>query len=155
MTTKLLMALKRLFQENKRIWNCRALQNFFVIDHLGRIAGCHIHNFAGSVFDLPKTWNSEKFNLLRKTYNDCTQCGYCMPCPQKIPISFILELYNDACMYDAHADSRWMYKVFIKPEYRADQCTQCKECEEKCPQVIVVREWLPKEHARFTDAQDQ
>jgi MoaA/NifB/PqqE/SkfB family radical SAM enzyme len=76
MTTKLLKALKHLFLENKRIWNCRALQNFFVIDHLGRIAGCHNHNFAGSVFDLPKTWNSEKFNLLRETYNDCTQCGY-------------------------------------------------------------------------------
>src|SRR3972149_7072033 len=57
-TTKLLKALRRLFLESKRTWNCRALQNFFVIDHLGRIAGCHGHNFAGSVFDLQKKWNS-------------------------------------------------------------------------------------------------
>lgn len=81
-----------------------------------------------------------------KTKVNCTQCGYCMPCPQKIPISFILELYNDACMYDAHADSRWMYKVFIKPEFRADQCTQCKECEEKCPQKIPIAEVLEQAH---------
>jgi MoaA/NifB/PqqE/SkfB family radical SAM enzyme len=76
MTTQLLKALRILFLEGKRTWNCRALQNFFVIDHLGRIAGCHNHNFIASVFDLPKIWNSEKFNLLRKTYSRCTQCAY-------------------------------------------------------------------------------
>src|SRR4030043_444421 len=76
MTVKLLKALRNLFLESKRTWNCRALQNFFVIDHLGRVAGCHNHNFAASVFDLPKIWNSEKFNLLRKTYSECTQCAY-------------------------------------------------------------------------------
>jgi len=75
-TTKLLQALRTLFLEDKRIWKCRALQNFLVLDHLGRIAGCHNHKFAGSVFDLPKIWHSEKFNLLRKTYNECTQCAY-------------------------------------------------------------------------------
>jgi MoaA/NifB/PqqE/SkfB family radical SAM enzyme len=76
MTTKLLKALRSLYQEDKRTWNCRALENFLVIDHLGRIAGCHSHNFAGSVFDLPKIWSSKEFNSLRKTYNTCTQCTY-------------------------------------------------------------------------------
>jgi MoaA/NifB/PqqE/SkfB family radical SAM enzyme len=76
MTNKLLEALRTLFLEGKRTWNCRALQNFFVIDHLGRISGCHNHDFIASVFDLPKMWNSEKFNLLRKTYSRCTQCAY-------------------------------------------------------------------------------
>jgi MoaA/NifB/PqqE/SkfB family radical SAM enzyme len=75
-TTKLLKALRTLFLEGERTWNCRALQNFLVIDHLGRIAGCHNHNFVGSVFDLPEIWRSKKFDLLRKTYNECTQCAY-------------------------------------------------------------------------------
>jgi MoaA/NifB/PqqE/SkfB family radical SAM enzyme len=75
-TTQLLKALRHLYLEGERTWNCRALQNFLVIDHLGRIAGCHSHNFAGSVFDLPKIWNSEKFDSLRQTYNECTQCAY-------------------------------------------------------------------------------
>ena len=75
-TTKLLKALRNLYSEDKRTWNCRALQSFLVIDHLGRIAGCHVHNFAGSVFDLRKTWKSEKFNSLRKTYHKCAQCTY-------------------------------------------------------------------------------
>ncbi|MCJ7634377.1 radical SAM protein, partial [Candidatus Bathyarchaeota archaeon] len=62
-TTRLLNALRSLYLEGKRTWNCRALQNFLVVDHLGRIAGCHSHNFAASVFDLPKIWKSEEFNL--------------------------------------------------------------------------------------------
>ena len=76
MTTKLLKALRTLYLEDRRSWNCRALQNFFVIDHRGRIAGCHIHNSAASVFDLPKIWNSQEFKSLRKTYRECTQCTY-------------------------------------------------------------------------------
>ena len=76
MTNKLLKVLRTLFSEGKRTWKCQALQNFLVIDHLGRIAGCHSHNFAGSVFDLPKLWKSEKFDLLRQTYNECDQCAY-------------------------------------------------------------------------------
>jgi len=76
MTTRLLKTLRSLYLEGKRTWNCRALQNFFVIDHLGRIAGCHSHTFAASVFDLPKTWDSEEFDLLRRTYRKCTQCTY-------------------------------------------------------------------------------
>ncbi|MEJ5327576.1 MAG: radical SAM protein [Candidatus Bathyarchaeia archaeon] len=76
MTDELLKALRALFSEGKRNWSCRALRNFLVVDHLGRIAGCHIHNFAGSVFDLPKLWNSEKFNMLREIYSKCTQCSY-------------------------------------------------------------------------------
>jgi MoaA/NifB/PqqE/SkfB family radical SAM enzyme len=76
MTTKLLKAMKSLFDENRRTWSCRALQNFFIIDHLGRIGGCHSHNFAGSIYDLPKTWDSKEFDVLRKTYRQCTQCTY-------------------------------------------------------------------------------
>jgi MoaA/NifB/PqqE/SkfB family radical SAM enzyme len=76
MTTKLLKTLRRFYSEDKRTWNCCALQNFFVIDQLGRIAGCHSHNFAASVFDLPEIWDSEQFNSLRRTYSRCTQCTY-------------------------------------------------------------------------------
>jgi MoaA/NifB/PqqE/SkfB family radical SAM enzyme len=76
MTNKLLKTLRSLYAEEKRTWNCQALRNFFVIDHSGRIAGCHVHNFAGSIFDLPKTWKSDQFSNLRETYHTCQQCTY-------------------------------------------------------------------------------
>jgi predicted aldo/keto reductase-like oxidoreductase len=81
-----------------------------------------------------------------KTAVNCTMCGYCLPCKQGIPISFILELYNDVHMYGALENSQWMYDVFIKPENRADQCISCGECEEKCPQKIPIAEHLAKAH---------
>jgi len=77
MTDKLLEALRGLYEEDiKRTWKCQALNNFLVIDHMGRIAGCHSHNFAASIFDLPKKWKSPEFKSLRKTYNECTKCNY-------------------------------------------------------------------------------
>jgi MoaA/NifB/PqqE/SkfB family radical SAM enzyme len=77
MTTKLLKALRGIYEEDsRRTWKCQALSNFLVVDHLGRVAGCHSHNFAGSIFDLPKKWKSKEFKELRETYHECTQCNY-------------------------------------------------------------------------------
>ncbi len=43
---------------------------------MGRIAGCHSHDFVGSVFDLPKLWKSQEFKDLRIGYHECAQCNY-------------------------------------------------------------------------------
>jgi len=76
MTTQILEAVKNLYLTGKRTWKCRALQNFFVVDHLGRVAGCHVHEPVVTIFDLPKVWNSTEFETLRKTYSQCSQCTY-------------------------------------------------------------------------------
>jgi MoaA/NifB/PqqE/SkfB family radical SAM enzyme len=75
-TNKMLKTLKSLYTEEKRDWNCKALQSFLVVDPLGRIAGCHNHTIVDSIFDLPKNWKSEKYNNLRKQYKTCTKCTY-------------------------------------------------------------------------------
>jgi MoaA/NifB/PqqE/SkfB family radical SAM enzyme len=75
-TAKILRAVERLFLDGERTWKCRALQNFFVIDHLGRVAGCHLRSPVASIFDLPKVWNSSQFCALRKAYRECTGCIY-------------------------------------------------------------------------------
>ena len=93
-----------------------------------------------------KLYDKAKKFYHSRTKVNCSQCGYCQPCEQKIPISFILDLYNDACMYDATEDSSWAYRVFIKPENKGDQCIECGECEEKCPQKIPITELLKEAH---------
>ncbi len=75
-TTKVLEAVKHLYLNNKRIWRCRALQNFFVINHRGEVAGCHLHEPVASIFELPSLWRSKKFEALRKKYNECERCTY-------------------------------------------------------------------------------
>ncbi|MEM3696646.1 MAG: radical SAM protein [Candidatus Bathyarchaeia archaeon] len=75
-TTKTLKAVKNLYWNGNRTWKCRALQNFFIIDHIGRVAGCHLNKPVASIFDLPKVWNSEEFNVLRNIYSECSRCIY-------------------------------------------------------------------------------
>jgi MoaA/NifB/PqqE/SkfB family radical SAM enzyme len=76
MTAQTLKAVKHLFLDGRRTWKCHALQNFFMIDHKGRVAGCHLRSPVASIFDLPKVWNSTKFKELRKKYRECTGCIY-------------------------------------------------------------------------------
>lgn len=75
-TTKTLTALKRFFLDGQRTWKCGALQSFFIVDHQGRVAGCHCREPLASVFDLPDVWNSPRFEGLRKEYNECERCAY-------------------------------------------------------------------------------
>lgn len=75
-TTKTLNTIKRLYLDGKRLWKCRALQNFFMIDHLGRVAGCHLRKPVASIFNLLEVWNSENFDALRKIYRKCDRCIY-------------------------------------------------------------------------------
>jgi MoaA/NifB/PqqE/SkfB family radical SAM enzyme len=75
-TNKTLEAVKTLYLENKRTWKCHALQNFLMIDNLGRVSGCHLNGPIASIEDLPNLWNSKKFEDLRKAYNTCSRCTY-------------------------------------------------------------------------------
>jgi predicted aldo/keto reductase-like oxidoreductase len=79
----------------------------------------------------------------------CTSCGYCMPCPYGVEIPRILELHNDAIMYNDPRAARGLYRGLrgLKEEQRADQCTECGECVEACPQDIPIPEWLKRAHA--------
>jgi uncharacterized protein len=73
----------------------------------------------------------------------CTRCNYCMPCPSGVNIPHNLGMYNTAVMYDRLGQSREWYKG-TKAEERASACTDCDQCESKCPQKIVVSDWMPR-----------
>ena len=81
----------------------------------------------------------------------CTQCEYCLPCPNGVKIPTIFEMYNDAAAYDAWGHARWAYNNPLKPEARADQCIECGECEEACPQNIRIIEWLATAHEKLAE----
>jgi len=93
------------------------------------------------------------YDKIRKAYNSlspvpCTGCRYCMPCPNKVEIPRIFQMYNDAVMYDDTRTSQMMYSgpFAFQSDQRADNCVECGECLEKCPQNIDIPEWLKKAH---------
>ena len=94
--------------------------------------------------------NSHLDNLKRMADLYCTGCGYCIPCPQGVSIPRIFELYNQARVYDIWDISRetygWIGTTEWEPGEQADACTECGECEEKCPQNIPIRKQLAESH---------
>ncbi|MBU7042686.1 MAG: aldo/keto reductase [Theionarchaea archaeon] len=112
-----------------------------------------VENVASADRSRPNMLTAEELEVIsrvRDAYRDacpipCTDCRYCQPCPEGVRIPLIIELYNDAKMFNALDESRRVYKM-IKEEQRADRCIECGECEEKCPQSIEIRSWLKKAH---------
>ena len=82
----------------------------------------------------------------------CTKCAYCMPCPNGVDIPRNLELYNEGIMYNNFGLSKGLYTTVFPASIRAEQCTACRSCEEKCPQHIAISSWLAKIHQTLTGA---
>jgi len=80
----------------------------------------------------------------------CTQCGYCMPCPNGVDIPRNLQLYNNSLVFKGNAKglNKNLYNDMPAAK-RAVACIQCGECEEKCPQDIPIRRWMPRVHEAF------
>ena len=66
-----------------------------------------------------------------------------MPCPNGVEIADILKHYNDAIVYDSPRAPRFNYTNLPK-ENQADNCIECFECEEKCPQGITIADQLKR-----------
>jgi hypothetical protein len=85
----------------------------------------------------------------------CTGCRYCMPCPHGVDIPGNFDLMNHHRVYGLteFAKRRYGKKPTTREEgstetkLRADACTECGECEPKCPQSIPIIEQLKETHA--------
>jgi len=75
-TTKVLNALKQFSLSGHRTWKCEALRGFFIVDHLGRVAGCHLRQPVAYIHELADQWDSRGFENLRKEYSRCDKCTY-------------------------------------------------------------------------------
>ena len=76
----------------------------------------------------------------------CTNCKYCLPCPNGVNIPRVFAIYNEAQMYQDLAGARSAYK-WLDEDQRAHNCVECGECETKCPQNIEIIEWLQEADA--------
>ncbi|MCK5065381.1 MAG: aldo/keto reductase [Candidatus Fermentibacteraceae bacterium] len=88
----------------------------------------------------------------KKASIPCTNCGYCMPCPEGVGIPWIFEYYNMSEMYEAPETAR-AYYAFLDEENRASGCTECGKCMEQCPQHIDIIDMLKKAHRLLASSQ--
>jgi predicted aldo/keto reductase-like oxidoreductase len=98
----------------------------------------------------PDTLTADELALyeeVREAYNrlgfvGCTECRYCMPCPEGVDIPTILGHYNEYYMSGGSQEAKDNYWRDIKPENHSSNCVACGECEEKCPQRLPIRKFM-------------
>ncbi len=77
---------------------------------------------------------TESFNGL------CTGCGYCLPCPEGIPIPKLMDAYNFKVLNEGDENQiteRLKWNWGLKPSM-AQVCSLCGKCEEKCTQHLPI-----------------
>ncbi len=71
----------------------------------------------------------------------CRRCGYCQPCPQGVSIQSLMIL--DSVIKRMPAAN--IFSGLAQEVESAEACTECGECEEKCPYGLPIREMI-QEH---------
>ncbi|MCL2547581.1 MAG: aldo/keto reductase [Symbiobacteriaceae bacterium] len=69
---------------------------------------------------------------------NCTDCKYCMPCPQGVDIPACFSRYNTAAMFDAWEQGKKSYSRLSEEQHDASHCIACGACEAACPQKLSI-----------------
>ena len=80
---------------------------------------------------------------------DCTSCQYCKDCPMNIPISGLINLYNDHLIHKTLTNLAGGYVWVTSGRGKACDCTACGACEKICPQNLEIIDTIAKVSALF------
>ncbi len=76
----------------------------------------------------------------------CRGCGYCLPCPAKIPISMAARI---SFMLRRANPAGFLTGVWQENMRRVDDCTHCNHCKLHCPYGLDTPNLLRVEQARY------
>jgi predicted aldo/keto reductase-like oxidoreductase len=74
----------------------------------------------------------------------CTDCRYCVPCPQGVDIPRNFRVWNEFHKFAGNRGAVDEYHGAVPDKDKADKCTECAECVPKCPQLIDIPADLKK-----------
>lgn len=79
--------------------------------------------------------------FLREQPNDfigkCVYCGHCQPCPEEIDVATVTK-YLDIAKLDESAIPPSIVSHYHHLEANAEDCTECGNCEQRCPFDVSV-----------------
>ena len=90
---------------------------------------------------------SDEYNKL--TEYSCTGCRYCLPCPVKLDIPAIIDLYNQWDLFEGNEKVKKDYDMWFGKTRIASSCIACGQCEDQCPQRLPIIEIMEKAGKRF------
>ncbi len=98
----------------------------------------------------PGTLSAEELALIERVtqkyrelgFIGCTNCRYCVPCPEGVAIPDIFAIFNEFYARDRDDAVKARYSEEIAPESMASKCVKCGTCEGLCPQQLPIRDLL-------------
>ena len=105
-------------------------------------AARNIETGSKSITMTDKDWQTVERDKVELGNEFCRGCDYCKPCPQEIPISFVLRAENQLIRLSGWGPR--FEKQIPEANYRVASCLKCGECEKRCPYQLPIRELLPK-----------
>lgn len=76
----------------------------------------------------------------------CRRCDYCQPCQAEIQVSLVMAYPSLA----KRMPSEGVFSgKFAEALERAANCTECGECEERCPYHLTIRETMSEHYALY------
>ena len=76
----------------------------------------------------------------------CRECGLCLPCPDGVEIPTILKWDT---YYTFYKIRNWTRQQDPKLRTRVDSCTECGQCQEKCPFKLPIINMLKAAEKRL------
>jgi len=78
----------------------------------------------------------------------CHRCDYCQPCTMKIPISQVL---TSKSVYRRMPPERFFNKAMAELFEKAKECSECGECEKRCPYNLQIRGLIKEQIEWYRD----
>jgi predicted aldo/keto reductase-like oxidoreductase len=73
----------------------------------------------------------------------CRNCGYCLPCPEGVPIPDIFR-FESYC--NGYGLREWAIQQYRILEVNAGDCSGCEQCVELCPYEVPIPKKLKTAH---------
>ncbi len=104
-------------------------------------------------WEMSETDRSEMRRLRSELGNKfCRRCDYCQPCTQEIPISSVMVIKSAIRRLPPE---RLFTGIFATAVEKAADCTECGDCEERCPYHLPIREMLHESVQCFQEAKQK
>lgn len=101
---------------------------------------------SGSFSKEDKKILEEQKNVLGDKF--CRMCGYCLPCPEEIPIPQINML---KALGKQMARDKSVTKKRDEDVAKAELCTECRQCVKQCPYDLEIPEMLKENIALYRE----
>ena len=99
----------------------------------------------------PRNLTSEEIGVLMDWVGEigkgfCRNCGYCLPCPEGIPIP---DIFRFECYYERYGLKDWAIEQYRALSVKTESCSSCNQCLTRCPYGVSIPDRLKEIHQRL------